>query len=244
MSENVNMENWRRIWSSKKADKDLLTSEDIESVFMELKRVDGNDTLGDGMDYQAFRKQYQYMVKNLKGDRDEMKSVFEAGCGSAPFLFLLEKDGYTVGGMDYSMPHVEAAKEVLERPVEVYCDEAIHIKTDVKYDCVFTNSMFEYFSDYEYALEVLKKMYEKSLYCVAVLDVHDLSKEQAYLEYRRSVISDYDVKYEGLQKLFYDKQFFMNFATEHGMDIKISASKLDGYWNREFVFDVYMYRNV
>lgn len=244
MGENVSMENWQKIWSAKKADKDLLTSEDIESVFMELKRVDGNDTLGDGVSYHAFCRQYEYMVRGFKGDKDAIESIFEAGCGSAPFLFLLEKDGYRVGGMDYSQPHIEAAKEVLSHPEEIYCEEAICMKTDVKYDCVFTNSMFEYFPDYEYASEVLKRMCDKSLYCVAVLDVHDLAKEEAYLSYRRAVIADYDVKYKGLAKLFYDKQFFVDFAAEHGMDIKIAASKLDGYWNKEFVFDVYMYKNV
>ncbi len=244
MSEKVNMKKWQEIWSKKKADKQLLTSGDVESVFMELKRVDGNDTLGDGMGYESFKKQYEFMLRNFKGDRDEIKSVFEAGCGSGPFLLLLEQDGYRVGGMDYSQPHIEAASEVLDNPDEIYCDEAICMKTDIKYDCVFTNSMFEYFKDYGYAAEVLNKMYEKSQYCVAVLDVHDLSKETAYLENKRSIIPDYDIKYEGLQKQFYDKQFFVDFAAEHGMDIKITGSKLEGYWNKQFVFDVYMYKNV
>lgn len=237
-------ENWKRIWNAKHADMKILQSEDIESVFMELKRLDGNDTLGNGgISYSAFRKQYEIMKRNFQGDREPVKSVFEAGCGSGPFLYLLQSEDIQVGGMDYSEVHINAAKSVLLHPLELYCDEAIYLRTDVKYDCVFTNSMFEYFCDYEYALKVLEKMYEKSNYAVAILDVHDKKREDDFIAYRRSMIEDYDIKYSGLGKLFFEREFFIDFAISHNMDIKITPSKYEEYWNRDFVFDIYLYKN-
>lgn len=238
-------ENWKRIWNAKQADMARLQTNDAESVFMELKRLDGNDTLGNGgISYAAFRKQYEIMKRNFQGDKEPVKSVFEAGCGSGPFLYLLQSEDIQVGGMDYSEVHINAAKNVLVNPLELYCDEAIHLRTDIKYDCVFTNSMFEYFSNYDYAMKVLEKMCEKSNDTVAVLDVHDKEKEDEFIFYRRSMIDDYDAKYSGLRKLFFERDFFVDFAASHNMDIKITTSKYEEYWNREFVFDIYLYKNI
>lgn len=237
-------ENWKRIWNAKQVDMQMLKSNDTESVFMELKRLDGNDTLGNGgISYAALKKQYEIMKRNFQGDREAVKSVFEAGCGSGPFLYLLQSENIQVGGMDYSEVHINAAKSVLVNPQELYCEEAIHLKTDIKYDCVFTNSMFEYFSDYDYALKVLEKMCEKSNCTVAVLDVHDKNREEEFISYRRSVIDNYDVKYSGLKKLFFERGFFVDFAVSHNMDIKITTSKYEEYWNKAFVFDIYLYKN-
>lgn len=242
-SDNV-MDNWKRIWEAKEANKEVLSSQDLKTVFMELKRIDGNDTLAGGVEYEAFKEQYESMKKNLSGERSKIESAFEAGCGSGPFLLLLESEGIKVGGMDYSESHIEAAQRVLKTPLELYCDEAINIDTSLKYECVFSNSMFEYFENTDYAANVLDKMCEKSLYSIGILDVHDVGKEEEWLTYRRSVIDNYDKKYEGLRKLFYSRQFFMNYAIMHNMDIKITTSKLSGYWNRDYVFDVYLYKNL
>ena len=239
------MEKWKEIWNAKKVNNEILSNSCLEAVFMELKRMDGNDTLTEkgGVTYSAFRKQYNSLVGYLQGDKDRVNRVFEAGCGSGPFLLLLELDGKQVGGLDYSASHIDTARKVLKSPIELYCEEALDMQTDIKYDCVFTNSMFEYFPDYEYASKVLEKMFEKSMYSVAVLDVHDRVKEKAYTAYRRLIIHNYDKKYADLKKLFYEKEFFVDFASSHNMDIRITTSKLEGYWNRDFVFDVYLYKN-
>ena len=242
--QSVDMKKWKQIWESKQADEKTLSADSLEAVFMELKRIDGNDTIErGGVTYSAFRKQYLSMVRNMRGEREKIESVFEAGCGSGPFLLMFAADGLEIGGMDYSKPHIETAKKVLKTARELYCDEAVNMLTDIKYDCVYSNSMFEYFEDMGYAMKVLDKMCEKANYCTAVLDVHDKSLESEWLAYRRSKIEDYDKKYENLNKLFYSKSIFVDYATAHGMDIKITTSKLDGYWNRDFVFDVYLYKN-
>lgn len=242
--ETVNMEKWKKIWEAKEADDNILNKKDLETVFMELKRVDGNDTLAGGVDYEAFRNQYHTMYRNILGERDKINSVFEAGCGSGPFLLMFSTEGISVGGMDYSKTHVEVAKKVLKNTIELYCDEAINMATEIKYDCVYSNSMFEYFKDIDYAIKVLDKMCSKSNYSIAVLDVHDKALENDFLEYRRKTIENYDEKYKGLDKLFYDRSFFIDYAIKNKMDIKITTPKLNGYWNADFVFDVYLYKNI
>lgn len=242
MSKEVIMSNWHRIWNKKYPDESKLLSDDVQEKFMELKRLTGNDTMKNGgVPYESFVRQYNYL-KEMLSDRQNISSVFEVGCGSAPYLMLYENEGYAVGGMDYASNLIETAKKILKSPLELYCEEAINLRTDIQYDAVFSTSAFEYFESDEYALAVLDKMVEKTRYALAVLDVHDEDKKEAYLEYRRSKIDNYDELYDGLSKKFFNESFFKKYACANNLSIVIESSKLDGYWNKEFVFDVYMYK--
>lgn len=249
---NDKMQNWKKIWGGKIADPAKLSNNCLEDLFMELKRLTGNDTVGNGgVSYEAFLKQYQMVKKEMAfstKSEDTPNSFFEVGCGSGALLLLLQNDlkkqfdVYSVGGMDYSESLIEAAKLVLDNPTEIYCSEASELATNIKYDCVFSYSAFEYFYDYEYAKTVLDKMIEKANRSVAVLDVHDINKKSEYNEYRRSIIPNYDEKYADLQKLFYDKSFFVSYAENNNLDLKITSCRLDGYWNAPFTYDVYLYK--
>lgn len=246
------MQNWKRIWGNRCVDTEKLASRDVKEVFMELKRLTGNDTVGgQGVSYEAFVKQFAMAKREMAFSplQDfEPQSYFEVGCGSGALLFLLQQEesplrgGLVLGGMDYSSSLIDAAEQVLDHPKELYCAEASEIDSAIQYDCVFSYSAFEYFYDYDYAKNVLKKMLEKANHSIAVLDVHDKRLGEEYLAYRRSIISDYDEKYAGLNKLFYDKAFFIRFAEENALDIKFTSCRLDGYWNAPFTFDVYFYK--
>jgi hypothetical protein len=240
----VDMANWHRIWNGRIANESKLYSEDVEEQFMELKRLTGNDTLKNGgVPYESFLAQYNRLKKMLsKNGKTEIKSFFEVGCGSAPYLMLLEREEYDVGGMDYAAELVKVASQVLNSNDELYCDEAVNLRDDIKYDAVFSTSAFEYFESDEYAKTVLDKMVSKAKKSIAILDVHDSAKESRYVEYRRSVIDNYDVLYEGLTKKFFPKDFFVRYADEKGLDIVIEESCLEGYWNKPFVYDVYLYK--
>lgn len=238
--------NWRKIWAEKEADENQLNSTNMETVFMELKRLTGNDTTGKGVAYEAFWEQYQKLKKEISfsiSDDFLIKTVFEVGCGSGPFLMLFEYDNIGVGGVDYSKSLIETAAKILKNPIELYCDEAVNLKTECKYDCVYSNSVFEYFEDEEYAYKVLKRMYEKSNYSIGILDIHDADCEEEFIAYRKSIIENYEERYKDLPKLFYNKHFFLSFAKEYNMDIKFTNSNLKGYWNNRFVYDVFMYKH-
>ncbi len=101
--------------------------------------------------------------------------------------------------------------------------------------------MFQYFDDENYAAEVAKKMICKAKHSIAILDVHDLRLREEFLNYRRSVIVDYDVKYAMTKHLFLPKSFFISIAEENNCDVKFSDSSLPGYWNDKFTYDVYFW---
>ncbi len=240
----IDVSGWKKIWNLKEADEIQLNSESVKDVFMELKRLDGNDTIGNGIMYESFLTQYQNLKKEcMSVGEAPLRSVFEVGCGSGPFLMLFENDNVKVGGLDYSEVLIRTARKVLKNPIELYCDEAIDLKTEYKYDAVYSNSAFEYFQDEEYALQVLEKMFCKANYSIAILDVHDEDFKEEYMAYRKSIIENYEEKYRNLSKKFYSKVFFLKFAKRHKMDIKFTECKLKGYWNSKFVYDVYMFKN-
>lgn len=244
MKDAVIMENWRQIWNNRELDMEKLLSNDIRERFMELKRLTGNDTMGkNGVSYENFMKQYRHMAEDLAGINGEKpKSVFEVGCGSGPYLMMYEHDGLEIGGMDYAQTLIDAARAVLKEPRELYCGEAVNLKTEIKYDAVFSTSAFEYFENDAYAIKVLDLMLDKARYSIGILDAHDAALEEEYLAYRRAAMENYDERYKGLAKKFYSREFFENYAKARGLKVIFKKSYLDGYWNQPFVFDAYMYK--
>ena len=177
----------------------------------------------------------------------KLNSFFEVGCGCGANLYLLLNDGYKIGGMDYSSALIEIAKKVFKKTStnvlqELFCDEAINLKYDIRYDSVFSNSVFSYFLDEKYATAVLDKMLLKSKYSLGLLDVHNIEKKNDFEAYRRKNIENYDVKYRDLKKLFYHKEFFYEWAKVNDCEIEFYDSYIAGYWNNEFVFDVYFFK--
>ena len=235
---------WKDIWNSKKDNFDLIDASNPEQIFLELKRIDGFDVVGDGLSYDALKAQYEETKKALclgAGD-----SVFEVGCGSGANLYLFRQDGIRIGGLDYSKTLIQIMKKAFkdENLEECICDEADKLPVGIKYDAVFSNSVFSYFPDYDYACRVLKKMTEKARSCIGLLDIHDMKKKEAFCEYRKETIPNYEEKYKGLPKLFYEKEFFSDYAMAHNMRVEFFESRMEGYWNNEFVFHCFLYKQI
>lgn len=51
-------------------------------------------------------------------------------------------------------------------------------------------------------------------------DVHDAEKKDEYLQYRRSIIQNYDERYKNLDKKFFNKSFFERFAKKNQVMIE------------------------
>lgn len=85
-------------------------------------------------------------------------------------------------------------------------------------------------------------MFEKTNYSIGLIDVHNIEKKDDFIAFRRKMIENYDEKYENLNKLFYSKQLFIDFAEQHGLRIEFSDSVVENYWNNQFVFNVFMYK--
>lgn len=180
---------------------------------------------------------------NLQAQKYGIKSVFEVGCGSGPNLLLFQAyyPGIKIGGLDYSSPLIETAKRYISSN-ELVCDEANNLDFTTTYDAVISYSVFHYFPDYEYAWSVLERMYKKSTRVLGIMDIHDLQKKSEFLRHRRELTPDYDIRYSGLEKLFYNKSFFLDFADKYNCDIKFEKSDVKGYWNNKFVYNCYLYK--
>lgn len=226
----------------------------MREVFLELKRSNGFDVVDGAFTYESFLQQYTHTkemlctpcasTKEMSCARKEIHSVYEIGCGSGANLYLFQREGFEVGGCDYSQSLVDSARKALTdgKKLDLICAEAKDIEITPVYDSVFSNSVFSYFPDEEYASLVLEKMVKKARYSIGILDVHDSTKKEAFTEYRRKIIEDYDERYAGLPKYFYDKSFFESFAAAHDMEIVFCESDFPGYWNNEFIFNCYMYK--
>lgn len=239
------MNNWREIWDKRSADTGILSGGNEKKIFMELKRSNGFDLYADGLKYEEFIRQYKQIKRELtfnkNADNYALSSVFEVGCGSGANLYLFERDGIRCGGLDYSQGLIKSAREVLASE-DLTCDEAINMNTDIMYDAVISNGVFSYFTDEVYALSVLEKMYMKARHSIGLTHISDVDKKEAYISYRKSTINDYEERYKNLPKLYYSKEFFLDFASSHGMDIKFAFPDFEHYWNNDFVFNCYMYK--
>lgn len=242
-----NKENkWQEIWSGKQ----VVTQDDRKNEFdrfCELKKANGFDVaVEDGESYYRYfyNEWLEFFDKITELAGGDIKSVFEIGCGSGGNLYLFSLSGYQVGGIDYSQNLLDFADKAVDKDkvLELICDDAVNVSTDIRYDAGFSNSVFSYFSDYGYAEGVLEKMIEKCRYSIVLIDVHNLDKKQEFLDFRRKMIENYDEKYSGLPKLFYPKSFFDDIAKRHNLDVEFYDSDVEGYWNNPYIYNVCFYK--
>ena len=230
---------WRAVWNRSTSSNDRLTGR-WQDVLLELKRANGYDVMEGGLPLETFighDKQMRELLHLSPG-----KSVFEVGCGAGANLYLMQRDSIMVGGMDYSPPLVDTARTVLPDALELSCGEADKLSTERTYDAVFSAGVFSYFTGTDYARRVLTRMLEKSRGALGLLEVHDIEKEDAYHAFRRASIPDYDERYKGLDKLFYPRAFFEDFARKHDLTVTFPTVDMPGYWNTPFIFNCFMYR--
>ena len=230
---------WKAVWNRRQANEAALSGS-WQDIFLELKRMNGFDVMDGGIPLDSLLMQAQ-CIKDLLHLTAGM-SVFDVGCGAGANLYLLQRDGIAVGGMDYSAALVEAARGVCLAARELTCGEADAFDTSLTYDAALSNSVFSYFPDEAFAERVLTRMLEKTTGAIGLIDLHDATKKGDFLAYRRAAIPDYDERYRGLNKLFYRRSFFADFARTHNLRIEYPAIEMEGYWNTPFVFNCFMYR--
>lgn len=235
------MNNWKKIWESRKDNLEKIDRENYREVFAELKRIDGFDLNG-GVTLDSQLSQHENLKVALNLSAGE--NIFEVGCGAGANLYLFVRNGFEIGGLDYSSTQIDIAKKILPNARELICAGADELPTDKKYDAVFSNSVFQYFNDLAYAEHVLEKMYVKSRRAVAVLDVYDKAFEEELTAERRRTIENYDERYKDLPKLFYPRSFFESFAARHELSIRFAKNELENYGNAPFTYHCFMERRI
>lgn len=231
--------NWKAIWNRRRPVTGGLDG-DWQDVFLELKRLNGYDVMGEGIPLDAFLNFNAGLMELL--DLTPSKSVYEVGCGAGANLYLMQHEGLIVGGSDYAEGLVETARRVVPDAREMGAMEAADIPTEEKYDAVCSCGVFSYFPDHAYTTRVLERMLEKTTYAIGIMELHDRTKRQDYLAFRRANIPDYDARYADLSRQFYRRSFFEDFAAAHDLSIVFPSLELTNYWNTPFIFHVFLYR--
>jgi len=154
-------------------------------------------------------------------------------------LFSLQNEKRKLGGIDYSKALISLANTFFKSNDFIH-NEAIFMDTKVKFDLVLSHSVFQYFSDYQYAKKVLLAMIEKANYKVAIFDVNDISKEQDYHKMRMQHMGEkeYQEKYQDLNHLFYKKEWFEEIADELNLKCEIYDQSFFKYENAKLRFNV------
>lgn len=210
-------------------------------LYKELKRLDGFDVQIEDQD-AYYRSFYDAMLEMYETNLMSAESIYEVGCGSGANLVIYRNRGKQVGGVDYSDRLVKVAQKFMPE-CDIVTDEAINITADKMYDVVIADSVFAYFPNEEYGRKVLKKMYDKAKSQIILLEIFDKDLENACNEYRRASVEDYEKKYAGLNKIFYPRQMFIDFAKKYGCKIKFTEVKNDYYWNSRYMYNCYIYKN-
>ena len=198
------LNNWKKIWN--KEDR-------INKIVLEcLVKLNGFDS-GSGKfgveDWILYCEEH-FKKMGIRGS----DSIFEIGCGSGAFLFMLYLKQHLVAGIDYSPKLVGLANKFMPE-TNIKVNDAISYKQDKKYDVVLSHGVFFYFESLEYAEIAIRKMVDTSKRVIAILDICDEDKKEIYHKIRiNKFIEDgfteeeYWKHYKGLDHLFFSKGFF------------------------------------
>lgn len=235
---------WKNIWEKKGLENIDLQRDEFQ-VFCDLKKADGFDVNVNNEQayFKAFYDEWVKTYEKLKEiTENSIHSVYEVGCGSGVNLYLFQNriKGIRMGGIDYSQGLIDIAKGVVSGG-DLVCGNAEDMDTETKYDLVMADSVFQYFGSLEYAADVLNKMIRKSDKAVYISEIHNVDLRDEWLEYRRKSMEDYDRVYEGLDKLFFNKEWIINIARKNDRQVLFSQSENPEYWNSRYVFNCFIY---
>ena len=225
------MKNWKAIWNNRTC------SKSSELILQKLIYLDGFDSGAGIIDVEKWLQYIESLISEINIDKNY--SIYDIGCGSGAFLYPFYQAGHEVGGIDFSECLLKKALEVMEN-MDFQVKEAIEVNTEVKYDLVVSNSVFQYFPHINYAEEVVLKMINKSRRFVMVLDIPDSIKKIESETFRRGSLSvgEYENKYRELNHLYYDKDWFKNLAEKNSCTVNIFDQKIEAYGNSNFRFNV------
>lgn len=219
------MNKWQEIWNKQ---------ERVNNAVLDcLLKADGFDC---GAGKFNAKDWMQYVTKI---DINPSDSIFEVGCGSGAFLFALKLKGYgsELNGLDYSDSLIDLASMFFNNK-SFKCDEAINVDIKHTFDVVMSHSVFLYFENLDYAKEVLIKMIKKSTKKIVILDIPDKSKEKYYYAVRMKNTDS--KKYEGLNHMLYDKNWFSDIALQFNLKCNIFDQNFLKYGNSKIRFNVVM----
>ena len=83
--------------------------------------------------------------------------ILEIGCGNGSVLYLFDRIGCEVFGIDYVEKSIDIASKIMPKG-KFKCSPANVIPFDEKFDLVLSNSVFQYFESMDYAKNVIEEV--------------------------------------------------------------------------------------
>lgn len=169
-------------------------------------------------------------------------TLFEISCDNGNFIFPFFQNNVIVRGVDYSSSLISIAQEAMPQ-MSFSVSEADKLYFTESYDDIVSNSVFQYFSDLNYAETVVRKMFMMTKKGVAILDINDKSKLSLAEHYCREGMSieDYNRKYSEYRHLYYEKEWFLEILQKLGSEsITIYDQNIKDYKNSLFRFNIFV----
>jgi SAM-dependent methyltransferase len=228
--------NWHKIWSKRK-----FTDATEGTIMEKLISVDGFDSplgLMAEADWRNYVKMFADRTGIVSGD-----SLFEVGCGGGAFLYPFYESGHEVSGIDYSEELVKVATMAMPlRKNYLEVAEAVECKSSYPASIVIANHVIHYFPSLAYAANVISIMLEKAIKTVSISGIPNADLRQASESARKGLLTEeeYELKYKGLEILYFEKKWFEEIAKEKGVGIKFYEHAMPGFAQNHFRYDCIM----
>ena len=224
---------WKQIWENKGRS---FTPQEKYSI-TDLFTADGFDgALGKISD--ASRNYIQRLVsENLEIKADD--HILEVGCGAGAVLALLADSGARLTGVDFSAPHIEIARRALPA-ADFQVAEANKLPFgDDTFDGVFSNGVFLYFPDLDYARKSVEELLRvaKLSAAVLILDNPDAQLKTECIAARRAAGASLSPEH-----LYYPRAFFSEIAAGNGRRAVFLPQEMPDYGNAAFRYNVLLLR--
>jgi ubiquinone/menaquinone biosynthesis C-methylase UbiE len=148
-----------------------------------------------------------------------------------------------VAGVDFASSLIAKIQQIIANG-EFHVSEANHLPFgDDTFDKILSFSVFQYFTDYGYATDVLNEMIMciKTNGRIYIGDIPDLAMEKMSEETRMRYVTHKDFKDNSLKHLYYPKTFFHRFFQDRNYKYEIFNYTVKGYINSKFRFNVIAY---
>jgi SAM-dependent methyltransferase len=225
---------WREVWAKRSLDRSHATTLSM------LMAADGLDTAFGEISEAAWCDSARRWAARLRARSGA--SVYEVGCGAGAFLWVLERLGCSVGGIDLSASLIESAREVMPAG-QFDIGEAIDLAAEPKADVVVSFGAFLYFPNLDYAAAVIAAMAARARTAVAILDLPDLATRADALAHRIELAGGeaaYRQRYDGLGHIYYDRRWVADRLRDSGLaDVATATQDIRGYANGPFRFNAW-----
>ena len=223
---------WKTIWQKKRFEGGT------KAHLSELIKLDGFDAFG-RLDEATWIDYVTGVCETLGLGEEE--TVFEVGCGAGAFLYPIYQMGHQVGGCDYAENLVGVAQKAMPQG-NFQVAEAARFEVKEAFDVAISNGVFLYYPNHEYAARALLRMIRIAKKSIAILDVPDLKLRDTALALRKGHLGEkkYAAKYEGLDHLYYSREWFQETLKDSGVEIRMVDQAIPGYLHNAYRYNVFV----